>query len=263
MTKRRNDTRPEDGTVEFDDPTHVAKPRDTPAKFDVGAFAASCQASIEKRWAESPFKCAGGCGSAVLKDRETCDACKDRARDKRQRFACLAITSAELPESYRWAHFSAPELPLRVKDARAVAAAKVVARIHGVDRIVLFGPAGAGKTSLAACSLHQLSFDRKISGLYVDARSLSLARSRSGLGREAPLVADAMTCDLLLIDDIGLDRSDQYGSAVAEIIYARHSERRATISTLAVEPAAIATLYGDGIARRVFEGAAKIEVSRP
>jgi hypothetical protein len=49
----------------------------------------------------------------------------------------------------------------------------------------------------------------------------------------------------------------------AEILRHLDSERRATISTLAVEPAAIATLYGDGIARRVFEGAAKIEVRRP
>jgi DNA replication protein DnaC len=226
------------------------------APFDFSAAATD----FARRWAASPHRC--GCGERVLRAGEKCDACAARDRERRDRLRHVGATSSSLPTSYRWAHFSAPELTSRIKDARAIALAKAAATDPDIDRIVFTGPAGAGKTSLACSALHQIAYERSVTGQYVDARSLSLARSQSGLGHEAPIVAEAMSAPALLIDDIGLDRPDQHGSAVADVLYARFMQGQITICTLAIPTSEVADRYGDGIARRMFERAVEIEVHR-
>lgn len=217
-------------------------------------------AIVRRRWEETPHRCT--CGEKVLRAGEICDPCMTRQRERERRLFPVAATTASLPASYKWANFQAPELASRVRDTRAIAAAKAVAMDPAIDRIVFVGPAGAGKTTLACCTLHSLAYERQVTGMYADARTLSLARSQSGLGHEAPIVADCMTANLLLLDDLGLDKADQHGSAVADVIYQRHMDRLVTITTLAIPTAEVAVRYGDGISRRLFEHAAEIEVHR-
>jgi DNA replication protein DnaC len=141
----------------------------------------------------------------------------------------------------------------RVPDTAATAKAKAAVRNFSIDRLVLFGPAGVGKTSIGTAAVKAVALERRLDGHFVDARSLAVARSRSGLGAEPRLVADAINADCLLLDDLGLDSAQQHGSAVADVVYARHAKRALLIVTLAIAPSDIAARYGDGIARRLLE----------
>jgi hypothetical protein len=69
----------------------------------------------------------------------------------------------------------------------------------------------------------------------------------------------AMGCSVLALDDLGNERAER--SAVPDVIFERHAEDRPTWLTTAFGPDAIAKRYGDGIARRVFERAAVIDLS--
>lgn len=142
--------------------------------------------------------------------------------------------------------------------------ADTVARCHeaiGVPRVAFVGPPGAGKTSLAAAMFklvarsetnrHEVARQR-----WVSAHKLAKARAGQPLGEgEAPIVEMCLDASLLVLDELG-GEDPRYASAVAEVLFDRHEQARPTWITTGVGPKEIATRYGGGIARRVFEGAA-------
>jgi DNA replication protein DnaC len=205
---------------------------------------------MREAFERSPHACR--CGTKVLVANRLCGDCEEVER--KHRALRDRIRAAAIPAMFAWSNFAAPELSSRVKDRTAIAKAK--AAVTGrIDRVVLSGAAGIGKTTLGCAMLIELA--PRLAGYFASAIDLSTARALSGLGREADVVAKALQAEVLLVDDLGLDKMSQQ-SAVSDVIHARHAEQRATVVTTGFDEAAIVSRYGDGIARRLYEGATLI-----
>jgi DNA replication protein DnaC len=159
-----------------------------------------------------------------------------------------------VPEAFRCAALDSDWLAKLVGGEDIERAAQAI----GAKRAAFIGPPGAGKTSLAAAMFRAAVAQAKgrvVRGYrWCSSHALAKARATSGLGEEAPLVEKALMSPLLVIDELG-GEDPRHASAVAEVLYERHAENRATWVTTGVSPKAIADRYGGGIARRVFEGA--------
>jgi len=227
------------------------------------ARAAELKAANERmhaRFAASPYSCPD-CGEKVLDRPGRCGACLVLERERQDRRDIVDATARALPVRYRWCSFSAPELAQRVLDTKAIAQVrKAVA--DGADRILLLGPTpGVGKTVLGACALVELAALRGFEGRFIEAQDYAYARARAPLGAEVPDVQAAIECDALVIDELGPDKP-VHNSPVAETIHARHAAMRVTIVTSGVSLAQLAERFGDGILRRLTEGAAVIHVTK-
>jgi DNA replication protein DnaC len=168
---------------------------------------------------------------------------------------------ATVPARLRWAHFDAPELHGRAKDPR-VAARLSAALAAKVDRFVLLGPAGVGKSTFAVCALMHEVRDRDLDGHFVDAYELAIARQLHQLGSEAPLVERALEASVLVLDDLGAERVIP-SSPVAEVLHRRHAAMRTTIVTAGFSLEQLEQRYGAGIFRRLTEDAEVIEMRTP
>jgi DNA replication protein DnaC len=205
--------------------------------------------SVQRQFEESPHRCRGGCGEHMLAANRECTDCGERREDLEQRRSCAR--AHHTPERYHWARFDAPELHVRVIDPAMVARVRA-ACVNDTRLIVLVGSAGVGKTSLGFAGARQLAHDRKVQIRYQAAQALALARVQAPLGEEARTVTDAIAAPLLILDDLGVDPNVPT-SAVADVIYARHQDCRTTIVTTSLNAVAVASRYGDGVARRIFE----------
>lgn len=195
------------------------------------------------------------------KARPVCDACSRAAYEA----ATLRAARESLPARFAWASFGAPELLARCGGLHVQTARQALA----APRVVLVGQAGGGKTSLAVAMLRAVIEESKRRSLtergscrFASAYALNKARGQHPLGQgEAPLVADALRADTLVIDDLGSEL-DRFGTAVGEVLYERHNEDRATWVTTWMTPAEASTRYGGGIARRIFEDAVVIRLGK-
>jgi DNA replication protein DnaC len=207
-----------------------------------------------------------------------CAACAQQQTDEwlEERRADL---DEETPRHFRWATRSAPDLAERVKPAMAIAQA-----FDAVDTttIVLIGPAGAGKTSLGRALWFERRMasvrpasrewpdqrrERRSSGdpepgraMFVTTFELAKARREHKLGDgEAEIIDRATRSVLLLLDELGSE-TGKGDTAVSEVIHARHAADRATIYCTPYGLVELKNRFGDGVARRVFEGAAVIKL---
>lgn len=188
---------------------------------------------------------------------QRCEPCTKGDEDAARVDDAIARAQASIPALYRWSHFTAPELRVRVSPPEAIATARA---LFTRTRITIVGQAGSGKTSLAVAILRERSKEARMPGIFVHAYRLGVARIQHKPGQgEAPSVEEAMHAKVALIDDIGNERPTA-NNAVPDVIFERHSERMPTIVTTGFDAEGIAKLYGDGIARRVFEGAAVIKL---
>ncbi len=193
-----------------------------------------------------------------------CDQC-NRPEPPRQRAARseewrkldVARVCDRIPPAYAGATLDAPWLAELVGPA-------VIARCHeaiGAPTVAFLGPPGAGKTSLAAAMFRLVSQAetdlRRLNGhRWVSSHKLAKARAGQPLGEgEAPIVEMCMNASVLVLDELG-GEDPRYASAVAEVLFERHEQAKPTWVTTGVGSKEIATRYGGGIARRVFEGAA-------
>lgn len=196
-------------------------------------------------------------------DAEPCAAC-ERTRAIRRK---AAPALASISEKFSAVTLDAPWLA-RLVGASALADARA---LDGSTSAAFVGPPGSGKTSLAVAAFRVVveaaaaegpmplpGLARRGDGLThrcFSAHALAKARAFHPLGEgEAPAVLAALNADLLLLDELGGEDA-RYASSVTEVIYERHAANRPTWITTGVDPKAIATRYGGGIARRVFEEA--------
>lgn len=216
-------------------------------------------AKLEYLTGKAPmFRACSRCGQMSSGGAEplVCFDCVEKA-DRRQR--ARELLSAVIPAQFAWSSFESPLLPDRVR----VGAGTIGLALQAVGsrRVVLLGESGVGKTSLAVAMLRRWSECQAKPGAFALATDLASARSRENFGRESDLVIAATTSRLLVLDDLGTER-DNPRSAVEEVILKRHAEGRSLWVTTWMDPDKMAARYGDGIARRVFEGARIIECRR-
>lgn len=184
-----------------------------------------------------------------------CPPCADAEAAKR-----LAAFLESVPPRYRWAKLEAPDLSARVSPRSAIAAARLA--MESTAPVVLTGGAGFGKTSLGVALVAGLVTGGAVSARFVDSRALVRARQDGRLGDgEAKLVARCVAVQVLILDELGAEAGvGTAATVIADVVHERHAHERRTVYTTPFEAEAIAAKYGDGIARRIFEGATVIKL---
>jgi DNA replication protein DnaC len=218
------------------------------------AHAAACVATYCTRCGR--YACVS-CERAPVADyAERCSRC--RLRD--------AVQQMQIPLRYRGALV---HVATRV---RSVAARDAAMKSLDAKAIVLEGGAGSGKTTLGAAMLIDLAH-REIAAvtrrrplrpmLFASAIDLGLARSQHRLGcGEAVVVTDAMRASVLVLDDLGAEGARD-ADVIAQVLHARHNADRATWITTGLSVAEVASRYGGGLERRIYEGALLIDCDGP
>lgn len=186
----------------------------------------------------------------------------------RRRRDALNALERSLPSVYRWARFEHPDF------RRPPSSSGLPARPPSAARVVFFGPAGAGKTTLAVALLralveskiarHAFASDDDVDAVtrqYRFASAHRLAVTRLPAHADPIEISLAMRARVVLLDDLGSDSAID-SSPIQNIIAERHAEERVTWITTGLSPAEIAKRYGGGTARRVLQGAQTFRMER-
>lgn len=234
-----------------------------------GVFCRGLRSEFWEASAKRPLICTK-CRREMMTNYGICDEC--RARESTSHMAqLLADARGSIPEKFRGVKLDSPSLLQRMKASPAVLSAARAA-IDGRKAIVLItGPTGSGKTSLATGMLSTvieaailpkstpIALDRARRARYLDALSLSLARQEHRLGNaQPPSVRQAMDASLLVIDEFGRDPKTTFD--VPKVIHDREASMRLTIVCTWLDQAGIGQAYDGGVARRLFDKAIHIEL---
>lgn len=215
--------------------------RDT--KSDNSAFANLLGPEPEWRTCRCGAKCT----------RVPCWDCSNANRAEVEQAEAVSRSLATFPDRYEWAKVDAPELAKRVKAANLRAE---IGRVMASDRVLFAGPSGAGKTSLAVACLRT----RVPRCRYVSALRLGTARIQHAAGDgEAELVERCMATPLLLIDEIGGEQKTAT-SAVRDVVFERYERGLPTWVTTGFSSKQLAEMYGEGMLRRLVEGAVVVKL---
>lgn len=196
----------------------------------------------------------------------TCKAC-DSSDWKAQ---LLKPTRTSVPPHFRWA-LDATEATLRDRVQFAPDAIRRGLESPPSTSLLFMGNTGAGKTSFAVAMLDawvRAEPGKRTGALFMEAGWLSRARARHRLGEEAPLVASALTCPLLVLDDLGNEREDRDG-CITDVIYGRANAELPTWVTCGLASKdqtveafaeALAKRYDGGFVRRILENGKRVHL---
>ncbi len=175
-------------------------------------------------------------------------------RAARRREYAVRQAQCVLPERYQ-IDLDSPEIVKRVK--RRAAIAESLAAV-GAMQVVWMGASGAGKSTLACATARRWAEEHGGGRLvWTRASALATASRYHALGEgEPPAMVAAAKADLLVLDELGDTMRTAAWDDVAEILFRRYEDRRPTWVTTWLTPDKVAAQYGDGFARRVFEGTA-------
>lgn len=195
------------------------------------------------------------CGEPI-DHRRTCSACAQRMILASH----LRVTHESVPARFAWTlGVSADFLATRVRGS-----AELVTRALAAPpskSLLFLGPTGSGKTSLAVAMLDAWARSSpKPGAMFLEGAWLARARARHRLGQgDPPLVTDAMTAPLLLLDDLGQEREDRDG-CITDVVYERHNAQLPTWVTCGLANGDEATFgehlsrrYDGGFVRRILE----------
>lgn len=194
------------------------------------------------------------CSCGTQSTRVPCWDCV-KAEEERVAFAYQERRKG-IPPRFAWATLDSAILAKRVhvlgRDGTRAEVGNVGAGIlaHSGPAVLFTGPAGTGKTSLAVACLRVVESPGV---MFVPAAHLERARIEHSAGRgEAPLVHRAMTCPVLLIDDLGQDKPSSI-SAVEAVLLERHNAELPTWVTTGLTESELENRYGAGVSRRLTE----------
>lgn len=180
-----------------------------------------------------------------------------------------------IPAMYRDASWDALPTLTRDDGARRVTLstgktfAELRGALAGARRVVLLGPAGSGKSTIAQCLLRE-RWERapELRHRFIIAPTLREPERRADDRRPHPLDL-ALSADVLVLDELGAEiEGAQPGSGLlaqrvgpgSSAVGLRFDLGKPTIITTGLDRAAMTALYGDRVARRAFEGAVVIRL---
>jgi DNA replication protein DnaC len=158
-----------------------------------------------------------------------------------------------IPKFTRGLKIGEPDLAERVERKEAIA--ETLAAMASKNKIVLVGGSGSGKSSLAAAAFRErieaMGVQHQSEILFVNAHRLVIDNDRRI--RDA-----AISAKLLVIDDLGQDPLVQM-TPIPTIVIARYEECLPLWVTTWLPLGEVSRRYGEGIARRILEGARVIQ----
>ena len=163
-------------------------------------------------------------------DAKSEDSLAARRRD------AVAEFERSVPAAYRWAKFGAPELEARTGGAASWALGESIWR---EPKVLLYGAASAGKTSLAVACVRRWVAEYARPAGFFHAYALGVARIQHPAGHGEP---------------------EMSGSAVPDVMFTRHAEDRPLWVTTGLTRDQLVVRYGTGIVRRLFERAKVINL---
>ena len=191
-------------------------------------------------------------------------AAQSEAEEAKERSQAATRFEAGIPKAYRWAAVGSPTLRDRVQAPGGHLDA-LTARVGAArGNLILAGPAGTGKTSMAVAGLRALCESKRyrLGAKFFHASQLGVVRIQTPAGHgESPMVLSAMTCELALIDDVGSERATA-NNAIPDIIQWRHAEQLPTWITTGLSHAQLVDRYNDGTVRRLLENAEVIRLGK-
>jgi hypothetical protein len=208
------------------------------------------------------YPCRGRCG-VIIPRPGVCSRCAGQLETDERSRAIRASLRREIPERFGWARWSAPELAQRVAGgARRVDDAR---RALVRPCALLLGGAGSGKSSLA-CAWMREHIEAGVERVrFVPALELAGPSYIDGVSR----LDLAVSASRLVLDDLGEELTGAMGGnlaaqrieAVVRLVRARHDQGLGLVVTTGRDQDWIARTYGDGIARRLFEGVAPVRLA--
>ncbi|MBE6538665.1 MAG: DNA replication protein DnaC [Ruminococcaceae bacterium] len=123
--------------------------------------------------------------------------------------------------------------------------------------LALFGGTGLGKTHLSTAAAKTV-IDKGYDVLYVTAVGMlsDFEKERFGVGysdTDVGSLARYYDCDLLIVDDIGTEVSNQFTvSVIYNVINTRLAKKKSTVISTNLTPAELRQRYWDRIASRIF-----------
>ena len=158
---------------------------------------------------------------------------------------------ASIPDVFRDLTRENPELARRCpEDARRRAFE------YAKGNVLILGPTGAGKSSLAAAMmLHAIDATKYgCTCRWVSAQGVVAAMTEHEYGDgPPPLVARALRAKLLVVDDIGSERSNGTNQGLHQIVWERYNNGLTTVYTSGFSPAKLLERYGDAFYRRLHD----------
>lgn len=212
-----------------------------------------------------PFRCTL-CGETLPDDMPgpgVCDPCSEKlARQERAERLRPALES--IPDRWRWATFNSESVDMMLArlhriscpEEATASAFRLAEKVAAWNQpyVLIAGPSGYGKTSLACAILrYVMDLDGPPSPgcRFVFAPAIAKAFRESRFGDVPEVISLCDRASVLVIDDLGADA--RYRDILREVIQNREMVGRPTIVTTGLRENAVASAYGDGIARRLFD----------
>ncbi|MCM1175848.1 MAG: ATP-binding protein [Blautia sp.] len=127
----------------------------------------------------------------------------------------------------------------------------------GYHNLLFYGTVGTGKTFLSNCVAKEL-IERGYSVIYFSAAGLFDLLSRYSFDYkskedERERYADLYQCDMLIIDDLGTELTNQFvASRLFSLLNERHMGKKATVISTNLSPEELSNRYSDRIFSRII-----------
>lgn len=209
------------------------------------------------------------CGAPVDGGR-ACRSCDLRESYDR----LLRPTRKSIPARFRWTFDVTPEALLEHVHTSPELVRRALTQPPSTS-LVFYGATGTGKTSLACAMLDawvRMLPGKRHGAIFMQSSDLSRARARYKLGAdEAPEVTEAMTCPLLLLDELGGRGENDRDGCITDVVWARTNAELPIWVTCGLGAEGqtpeqfaevLAKRYDGGFVRRLLDHGKRVQLGR-